>query len=123
MSFSNFDYNDVLNIMYQHRITEKNTDFETLLWYSQLFKNTFGFIQYYSTSNNVLLFGNLIPDGYDIITNTLIIFENKRHIKQFNQAKKQIDEYTRRATTNYEFKNVVQIMDFITETSEPALQI
>ena len=112
MSFSNFDFNDVLNVMYQYRYSEKNVDCQMLIWYSELFENTFNFKQYYSTGNNPLLFGNLIPDGYDIIAKTLIIFENKRKSKQFNQAKKQIDNYVRIATTNYEFKNVVQIIGY-----------
>ena len=56
-------------------MSEKNTDYYMQKAYESVFKHE------YHTETNSELFDSLIPDGWDIINDTLIIIENKRLIK------------------------------------------
>lgn len=69
------------------------------------------FNKYYNTQGNNELFKNKIPDGWDIINNNLIIIENKKNIKQQNQAKEQLKEYLK-SVPKGKFKGVYLIAGY-----------
>ena len=71
-------------------------------------KKHFG--SYYHTENNKELFKTLIPDGWDIINETLFIIENKFDIKNKIKAKEQIKKYLELANDKY--KNIYLILGF-----------
>lgn len=68
-------------------MSEKITDCFMLTEYFKVFGH------YYNTSGNNELFGSKIPDGHDIIENSLIIIEDKRDRKDLNKAKEQLKTY------------------------------
>ena len=73
-------------------MSEKNTDRLMINEYNKVFNKD------YHTESNKELFGSKIPDGWDILetkdgSDILIIIENKRSLKQINDAKKQLEEY------------------------------
>ena len=68
-------------------MSEKNTDYYMQKEYELVFKHE------YHTETNSELFDSLIPDGWDIINDTLIIIENKRLIKDKNKGRDQLFNY------------------------------
>ena len=68
-------------------MSEKNTDYYMQKAYESVFKHE------YHTETNSELFDSLIPDGWDIINDTLIIIENKRLIKDKNKGRDQLFNY------------------------------
>ena len=68
-------------------MSEKNTDRYMQNAYESIFKH-----EYHTEANNEL-FNSLIPDGWDIIDNILIIIENKRLIKDKNKGRDQLFNY------------------------------
>ena len=56
-------------------MSEKNTDYYMQKAYESIFNH-----EYHTETNPI--FNGLIPDGWDIINDTLIIIENKRLIKE-----------------------------------------
>ncbi len=68
-------------------MSEKNTDYYMQKEYELVFKHE------YHTETNSELFDSLIPDGWDIINDTLIIIENKRLIKDKTKGRDQIFNY------------------------------
>ena len=68
-------------------MSEKNTDYYMQKAYELVFKHE------YHTETNSELFDSLIPDGWDIINDTLIIIENKRLIKDKNKGRDQLFNY------------------------------
>ncbi len=67
--------------------SEKDTD--------RLFNNYWEkiFNKPYNTKTNKELFNQLIPDGWEIINNTLFIIENKKYYKHKHKAKLQLQNY------------------------------
>ena len=68
-------------------MSEKNTDRYMQNIYEEVFNH-----EYHTEANNEL-FNSLIPDGWDIIDNLLIIIENKRLIKHKEEGKTQLFNY------------------------------
>ena len=68
-------------------MSEKNTDYYMQKAYELVFKHE------YHTETNSELFDSLIPDGWDIINNVLIIIENKRLIKDKTKGREQLFKY------------------------------
>ncbi len=68
-------------------MSEKNTDRYMQNVYEEVFNH-----EYHTEANNEL-FDSLIPDGWDIINDTLIIIENKRLIKHKEEGKTQLFNY------------------------------
>ena len=68
-------------------MSEKNTDYYMQKEYKLVFKHE------YHTETNSELFDSLIPDGWDIINDTLIIIENKRLIKDKTKGRDQLFNY------------------------------
>ena len=68
-------------------MSEKNTDYYMQKEYELVFKHE------YHTETNSELFDSLIPDGWDIINDTLIIIENKRLIKDKTKGRDQLFNY------------------------------
>ena len=68
-------------------MSEKNTDRYMQNAYESIFNH-----EYHTEANNEL-FSQLIPDGWDIIGNILIIIENKRLIKDKNKGRDQLFNY------------------------------
>ena len=68
-------------------MSEKNTDRYMQNVYEEVFNH-----EYHTEANNEL-FDSLIPDGWDIIDNILIIIENKRLIKHKEEGKTQLFNY------------------------------
>ena len=68
-------------------MSEKNTDYYMQKEYELVFKHE------YHTETNSELFHSLIPDGWDIINDTLIIIENKRLIKDKTKGRDQLFNY------------------------------
>ena len=68
-------------------MSEKNTDYYMQKTYELVFKHE------YHTETNSELFDSLIPDGWDIINDTLIIIENKRLIKDKTKGRDQLFNY------------------------------
>ena len=68
-------------------MSEKNTDYYMQKEYELVFKHE------YHTETNSELFNSLIPDGWDIINDTLIIIENKRLIKDKTKGRDQLFNY------------------------------
>ena len=101
-NFIKIDYNilfiiHIINLIYFNILkrlimSEKNTDHLMINEYNKVFNKD------YHTESNKNLFGSKIPDGWDILeikdgSDILIIIENKRSLKQINDAKKQLEEY------------------------------
>lgn len=65
-------------------MSEKNTDYFMQLEYNKVFNHI------YHTEGNNELFGSKLPDGWDIFEEDiiLIIIENKKLLKQLEEAKK-----------------------------------
>ena len=68
-------------------MSEKNTDRYMQNVYEEVFNH-----EYHTEANNEL-FNSLIPDGWDIIDNLLIIVENKRLIKYKEEGKTHLFNY------------------------------
>ena len=68
-------------------MSEKNTDYYMQKAYESIFNH-----EYHTEANNEL-FNSLIPDGWDIINDTLIIIENKRLIKDKTKGRDQLFNY------------------------------
>ena len=68
-------------------MSEKNTDRYMQNAYESIFNH-----EYHTEANNEL-FNSLIPDGWDIIDNVLIIIENKRLFKHKEEGKNQLFNY------------------------------
>ena len=68
-------------------MSEKNTDRYMQNVYEEVFNH-----EYHTEANNEL-FDSLIPDGWDIIDNLLIIIENKRLIKHKEEGKTHLFNY------------------------------
>ena len=68
-------------------MSEKNTDYYMQKAYESIFNH-----EYHTEANNEL-FDSLIPDGWDIINDTLIIIENKRLIKDKTKGRDQLFNY------------------------------
>ena len=68
-------------------MSEKNTDYYMQKAYESIFNH-----EYHTEANNEL-FSQLIPDGWDIINDTLIIIENKRLIKDKTKGRDQLFNY------------------------------
>ena len=68
-------------------MSEKNKDRYMQNVYEEVFNH-----EYHTEANNEL-FNSLIPDGWDIIDNILIIIENKRLIKHKEEGKTQLFNY------------------------------
>ena len=69
------------------KMSEKNKDRYMQNVYEEVFNH-----EYHTEANNEL-FNSLIPDGWDIIDNILIIIENKRLIKHKEEGKTQLFNY------------------------------
>ena len=67
-------------------MSEKNTDHYMQNAYESIFNH-----EYHTETNPI--FNGLIPDGWDIIDNILIIIENKRLIKDKNKGRDQLFNY------------------------------
>src|SRR5574344_221710 len=67
-------------------MSEKNTDRYMQNAYESIFNH-----EYHTETNPI--FNGLIPDGWDIIDNILIIIENKRLIKDKNKGRDQLFNY------------------------------
>ena len=68
-------------------MSEKNTDYYMQKAYESIFNH-----EYHTEANNEL-FNQLIPDGWDIINDTLIIIENKRLIRDKTKGRDQLFNY------------------------------
>ena len=68
-------------------MSEKNTDYYMQKEYELVFKHE------YHTETNSELFDSLIPDGWDIINDNLIIIENKQLIKDKTKGRDQLFNY------------------------------
>ena len=68
-------------------MSEKNTDYYMQKAYESIFNH-----EYHTEANNEL-FSQLIPDGWDIIGNVIIIIENKRLIKDKTKGRDQLFNY------------------------------
>ena len=68
-------------------MSEKNTERYMQEEYEKVFNHE------YHTETNSELFDSLIPDGWDIINDTLIIIENKRLIKDKTKGRDQLFNY------------------------------
>ncbi len=68
-------------------MSEKNTDYYMQKAYESIFNH-----EYHTEANNEL-FSQLIPDGWDIINDTLIIIENKRLIRDKTKGRDQLFNY------------------------------
>ena len=68
-------------------MSEKNTDRYMQNAYEEVFNHE------YHTESNSELFDSLIPDGWDIIDNLLLIIENKRLIKDKTKGRDQLFKY------------------------------
>ena len=84
-------------------MSEKNTDYYMQKAYESIFNH-----EYHTEANNEL-FNSLIPDGWDIINDTLIIIENKRLIKDKTKGRDQLftyyDKLRDNIKDNIEFSN------------------
>ena len=84
-------------------MSEKNTDYYMQKAYESIFNH-----EYHTEANNEL-FSQLIPDGWDIINDTLIIIENKRLIKDKTKGRNQLftyyDKLRDNIKDNIEFSN------------------
>ena len=84
-------------------MSEKNTDYYMQKAYESIFNH-----EYHTEANNEL-FNSLIPDGWDIINDTLIIIENKRLIKDKTKGRNQLftyyDKLRDNIKDNIEFSN------------------
>ena len=77
----------IFYIKFLLKMPEKNTDLYMQNVYEEVFNH-----EYHTEANNEL-FNSLIPDGWDIIDNLLIIIENKRLIKYKEEGKTQLFNY------------------------------
>ena len=77
----------IFYIKFLLKMSEKNTDYYMQKAYESVFKHE------YHTETNSELFDSLIPDGWDIINDTLIIIENKRLIKDKTKGRDQLFNY------------------------------
>ena len=77
----------IFYIKFLLKMSEKNTDRYMQNVYEEVFNH-----EYHTEANNEL-FDSLIPDGWDIIDNILIIIENKRLIKHKEEGKTQLFNY------------------------------
>ena len=77
----------IFYIKFLLKMSEKNTDRYMQNVYEEVFNH-----EYHTEANNEL-FDLLIPDGWDIIDNILIIIENKRLIKHKEEGKTQLFNY------------------------------
>ena len=77
----------IFYIKFLLKMSEKNTDYYMQKAYELVFKHE------YHTETNSELFDSLIPDGWDIINDTLIIIENKRLIKDKTKGRDQLFNY------------------------------
>ena len=73
----------IFYIKFLLKMSEKNTDRYMQNVYEEVFNHE------YHTEENNELFDSLIPDGWDIINDTLIIIENKRLIKDKTKGRNQ----------------------------------
>ena len=77
----------IFYIKFLLKMSEKNTDRYMQNVYEEVFNH-----EYHTEANNEL-FNSLIPDGWDIIDNILIIIENKRLIKHKEEGKTHLFNY------------------------------
>ena len=77
----------IFYIKFLLKMSEKNTDRYMQNVYEEVFNH-----EYHTEANNEL-FNSLIPDGWDIINDTLIIIENKRLIKDKTKGRDQLFNY------------------------------
>ena len=77
----------IFYIKFLLKMSEKNTDRYMQNVYEEVFNH-----EYHTEANNEL-FNSLIPDGWDIIDNLLIIVENKRLIKHKEEGKTHLFNY------------------------------
>ena len=77
----------IFYIKFLLKMSEKNTDRYMQNVYEEVFNH-----EYHTEANNEL-FDSLIPDGWDIIDNLLIIIENKRLIKNKEEGKTHLFNY------------------------------
>ena len=77
----------IFYIKFLLKMSEKNTDRYMQNVYEEVFNH-----EYHTEANNEL-FDSLIPDGWDIIDNLLIIIENKRLIKHKEEGKTHLFNY------------------------------
>ena len=77
----------IFYIKFLLKMSEKNTDRYMQNIYEEVFNH-----EYHTEANNEL-FDSLIPDGWDIIDNILIIIENKRLIKHKEEGKTHLFNY------------------------------
>ena len=77
----------IFYIKFLLKMSEKNTDRYMQNVYEEVFNH-----EYHTEANNEL-FNSLIPDGWDIIDNLLIIIENKRLIKHKEEGKTHLFNY------------------------------
>ena len=92
-------------------MSEKITDYLMLTNYVKAFNHE------YHTEGNHKLFNKLIPDGWDVINNTLIVIENKFNIKHLSDAQTQALNYINTIPINIEFEAIYIILGFGNKTS------
>ena len=85
-------------------MSEKNTDRYMQNVYEEVFNH-----EYHTEANNEL-FNSLIPDGWDIIDNLLIIIENKRLIKHKEEGKTQLFNYYDNLSADIKSKYVTYLI-------------
>ena len=85
-------------------MSEKNTDRYMQNVYEEVFNH-----EYHTEANNEL-FNSLIPDGWDIIDNILIIIENKRLIKHKEEGKTQLFNYYDNLSADIKSKYVTYLI-------------
>ena len=86
------------------KMSEKNTDRYMQNIYEEVFNH-----EYHTEANNEL-FNSLIPDGWDIIDNLLIIIENKRLIKHKEEGKTQLFNYYDNLSADIKSKYVTYLI-------------
>ena len=94
----------IFYIKFLLKMSEKNTDRYMQNVYEEVFNH-----EYHTEANNEL-FNSLIPDGWDIIDNILIIIENKRLIKHKEEGKTQLFNYYDNLSADIKSKYVTYLI-------------
>ena len=94
----------IFYIKFLLKMSEKNTDRYMQNVYEEVFNH-----EYHTEANNEL-FNSLIPDGWDIIDNLLIIIENKRLIKHKEEGKTHLFNYYDNLSNDIKSKYVTYLI-------------
>ena len=94
----------IFYIKFLLKMSEKNTERYMQNIYEEVFNH-----EYHTEANNEL-FNSLIPDGWDIIDNILIIIENKRLIKHKEEGKTHLFNYYDNLSADIKSKYVTYLI-------------